>query len=41
MIKVNVKPNDNLTEDQLKKLIEGLKKIEEFEFFVNMGCILK
>jgi len=25
---------DNLTEEQLKKLIDGLKKMEGFEFFV-------
>jgi len=32
---------DNLTEEQLKKLLEGLKKIEGFEFFVSVGCVLK
>ena len=40
MVKANVKTMDNLTEDQIKKLIEGLKKIEGFEFFVSSGFIL-
>jgi hypothetical protein len=41
MNKANIKVMDNLTEDQLKILIEGLKKIDGFEFFVSAGCILK
>jgi len=41
MIKTNIKTMDNLTEEQLKKLLEGLKKIEGFEFFVSVGCVLK
>lgn len=41
MIKANIKTMDNLTEDQLKKLIDGLKKIEGFEFFVSNGLVIR
>ena len=41
MVKANIKVMDNLKEDQLKDLMEGLKKIEGFEFFVAVGCVLK
>lgn len=32
---------DNLKEDQLKTLLEGLKKIEGFEFFVSNGLVIR
>lgn len=41
MIQANVKPRDNLTEEQIKKLIEGLKKIDGFEFFVVSSFFIK
>ena len=41
MIKSDVKTHENITEEQLRKLIEGLKKIEGFEFFVVTPFILK
>ena len=41
MVQVNIKPQDNLAEDQLKKLIEGLKKIDGFEFFVVSSFMIK
>jgi len=40
MIKANIKTMDNLTEEQLKKLIDGLKRIDGFQFFISSGILL-
>lgn len=39
--KVHVKITDIISEKEFKELVEGLKKIQNFEFLITYGLLLK